>query len=255
MHLRSSGLLTTLLGLTLSFPALAFHPLITDDAGTQGAGVNQFETGYDYTRSKVGGVTDTERGVPFAYTRGITENFDLAIAVPYLRVGSTGAATESGTGNVELGAKWSFYNDEANKCSYAVSFDVALPVSGAKAARGLGDDKTVYGLTGILTQETHFGSFNVNVAYEHNRNNAGRENLFRLSAAPAWQLNEQWVLALDAGLQTNPDVAEDRWMGFTEVGVVYTPSEAMDISFGVIRELMDGPVSTTTATLGLTFHF
>lgn len=251
---RSVSFAAALFGLTLSMSAQAFHPLITDDAGTQGLGVNQFETGFDYSHSKTGNVTDIERGVPLAYTRGITENFDLGIGVPFVSVGS-GAARESGLGNVELGAKWNFHNDEANKRSYAVSASVALPVSDSKEARGLGDSKAVYGLTGIFTQETDFGSFNVNVAYERNRNNTGRENLFRISAAPAWQLNDQWIVALDVGLQTNPDVAEKKTMGFIEIGAVYTPSEAMDISFGVIRELMDGPVTNTTATLGLTFHF
>jgi hypothetical protein len=66
---------------------------------------------------------------------------------------------------------------------------------------------------------------------------------------------EGWKLALDVGLQTNPDRAEKARMGYLELGLVYSPSDDLDLSLGVTRELMDGTVSTTTATLGLTWRF
>ena len=43
-------------------------------------------------------------------------------------------------------------------------------------------------------------------------------------------------------------------MGFVELGLVYCPSQAVDLSLGVIRDLMDGPADTTTATAQVTWH-
>jgi hypothetical protein len=246
------------IALALPIQAHAFHPLITDDTGTQGVstqgtGNNQLEVGYDVSRSQLAGATDTARSLGLTYTRGITENLDLFIGVPR-QVNSP-----SGWGNVDIGAKWRFFEDEASKFGLALKPEVLLPVSRSAEAKGLGNGKVSYGVTLIASKETSFGEvhFNAELARSNFDDSAidDRKTFWRLSVAPVWAVAEGWKVALDLGLQTNPDRSQDATMAYAEAGVVYSPNDAFDLSFGLIRDLKDGPVETTTATAQVTWHF
>jgi len=198
-------------------------------------------------------VTDTARAIGITYTRGVTDNLDLYVGAAYQ------TSSPSGWGNVGIGAKWRFYEDEAAKRSLALKPEVLLPVSRRDELDGLGNGETSYGLTFIASQETSFGELHFNA--ELARNNLAvddpgvRKDFWRLSVAPVWAVAEGWKLALDLGLQANEDRSQDATMGFVELGLVYTPNDALDFSLGVIRDLMDGPVETTTATAQVTWHF
>ena len=80
--------------------------------------------------------------------------------------------------------------------------------------------------------------------------NAERRTLYRLSVAPVWDVTEEWKLALDAGVMTNPDRAAKARMGFVEIGAIYSPSKDLDLALGVIRNVMDGSANTLQATIG-----
>lgn len=246
---RLVHLATLAVALGLPIQALAFHPLITDDTGTQGTGGNQLEVGYDHSRSE----GETARAVGVTYTRGITDDLDLYVGAAYR------TSSPSGWGNVGIGAKWRFYENEASKLSLAIKPEVLLPVSEADEADGLGNGETSYGLTFIASKETAFGElhFNAEVARSNFADAAidDRQTFWRVSVAPVWAVAEGWKLALDLGLQTNADRSQDATMGYLELGLVYTPNDAIDLSIGVIRDLMDGPVESTTATAQLTWHF
>lgn len=244
------------IGLVSVLPAsaLAYHPLATDDTGTQGLAGNQLELGYDYAHSKAAGVVDIGREIPFTFTRGLTDSLDAFVGVA--RQTSPG----DGWGNVGVGVKWRFYEDEAAKFSMAMKPEFVLPISRAKEAAGFGNGRASYGLTLIATKETDFGELHFNLAVE--RSNYAdtvtfneRKNRYRLSVAPVWAVADKWKLALDLGLQTNPDPAEKSRMGYVELGVVYSPSEDLDLSLGITRDVMDGPVQSTSASFGLTWRF
>lgn len=234
---------------TLPLQAHAFHPLITDDTGTQGAGGNQFELAYDHVRSD----GETARALGLTYTRGVADSVDAFVGAAYQ------TSSPSGWGNVGVGVKWRFYENEANKLSLALKPEILLPVSRADEADGLGNGEVSYGVTFIASQETSFGElhFNAELARSNFADDAidDRKGFWRVSVAPVWAVAEGWKLALDLGLQANGDRSEDATMGFVELGVVYTPNDTMDLSFGVIRDLMDGAAETTTATAQVTLHF
>ena len=246
-----SAALAGLLAMPLS--AQAFHPLITDDTGTQGAGGNQFEVGYDYAKSREAGASETARGVPLTYTRGLLDNLDVFVGV------TRQTDPVSGWSNIGVGAKWRFHDNEASKLSMAIKPEIVFPVSRADEADGLGNGETSFALTFILSQETAFGAVHVNAGVERSNfadnSITDRKTVYRASIAPVWEVAEGWNLALDMGIQTNPDRGQDYTMGFIEVGAVYSPSDNLDLSLGIIRDLMDGPVETTSATLGLTWRF
>lgn len=239
--------------LAMPFQAQAFHPLITDDTGTQGAGGNQFEAGFDYVHQELGGVGASGRAVVLTYTRGVTDTVDAFVGSAYQ------TSKPNGWGNIAVGVKWRFYEDEASKLSLALKPTVLLPVSRGDEANGLGLGETSYGLNLIASKETSFGEVHVNAVVA--RDNLAdktipfRNNFWRVSAAPVWAVAEGWKVALDLGLMSNSDPAEDATMGFAELGVVYTPNDSIDLSLGVIRDLMDGPVETTVVTSQLTWHF
>jgi hypothetical protein len=233
----------------LSFQAYAFHPLVTDDTGTQGTGGNQLEVGMDYVDENPGHA----RALGITYTRGLTDTLDAFVGAAYQ------TSSPRGWGNVGVGLKWRFFEDEASKFSLALKPEILLPVSRADEAAGLGNGELSYGLTLIGSLETGFGELHFNL--EAARSNfddstiTDRKDFWRASVAPVWAVAEGWKLALDLGLMTNPDTTQDTTMGYVELGVVYSPSEQVDLSFGVIRDLMDGPASTTTATAQVTWHF
>jgi hypothetical protein len=233
--------------------AMAYHPLVTDDTGTQGATGQQLEVGYDWSRTKGAGLSETARAVPFTYTYGVRDNLDVFAGV----VRQTDPST--GWSNVGIGAKWRFYDNEASKLCLGLKPELLLPVSRTDEAKGLGHGEAAYGLTLILSQETGFGEIHGNLAVARvNYADAGitdRKTLYRLSVAPVWVVSEAWKLAVDLGLQTNPDRSQDSTMAYVELGAVYSPSKDLDLSLGVIRDLNDGPVTTTSAVLGLTWRF
>lgn len=237
----------------LPIQAYAFHPLITDDTGTQGAGGNQLEIGTDHGRAEDGGVTDTSRTIGITYTRGITDHLDLYVGAAYQ------TSSPSGWGNSVIGAKWRFYEDEASKLSFALKPEIVLPVSAADEAVGLGTGETSYGVALIASQETAFGELHFNAELARNNYRASppdvRKDFWRVSVAPVWAVAEGWKLAMDFGIQANADRSQDATMGFVELGLVYSPNDSFDLSLGVIRDVMDGPVETTTATAQVTWHF
>lgn len=258
MNIRTlSARLTSLRALCvaalLPAQALAYHPLITDDTGTQGLGGNQLELGFDYARSTSEGTVDIGRGVPFTYTRGLTDRLDAFAGVSRI------TSPNAGWSNVGIGAKWRFYEDEASMTSLAIKPEIVLPVSASDEADGLGNGKTSYGLTLILTRGVPFGELHMNLAAERNTyaddTITDRRSRYRASIAPVWAVAEDWKLALDLGVQTNPDRTEKARMGYAELGVIYSPSKDLDLSLGIIRDLMDGEVRTTSATLGVTWRF
>lgn len=245
----------------LSGPASPFQPLVTDDTGTQGPRGNQIETAYNHTVDKGPGTREVTRELPLVYTRGFTEALDLYVGAGYIRTAPQDADPERGLGNVALGAKWRFYEDEASKLSFALKPEVLLPVSSKREARGLGTARMSYGTTFIASQETGFGAVHANLAVERVRyeddalNSAERRTLWRLSVAPVWDVSDGWKLALDAGVMTNPNRAERASMGYIEIGAIYSPSKQLDLAAGVVRNVRDGEIRTTFGTLGLTWRF
>lgn len=239
--------------LLASCPALAYHPLTTDDTGTQGLAGNQLEIGYDQAWSKAAGVSDVGREIPLTYTRGIHDALDVFVGA------ARAVRPANGWGNVGIGAKWRFFESEADHHSLALKPEILLPVSAAREAAGFGYGATSYGLTLIYSRETAFGEVHANLAWERGEFDDpainDRRNLYRVSIAPVWAVAEGWKLALDLGLMTNPDRAGKSRMGYMELGLVYSPSEDLDLGVGVTRDLLDGDVSTTSLTLGVTWRF
>lgn len=209
-------LINALTGLAMALPAaaLAFQPLITDDTGTQGAGGNQIEAGYNQTRERSLGAETVTGEIPLVYTRGITDALDIYVGGTRMRiVPDAPGTTESGWSNPVIGAKWRFYDSEASKLSFALKPELSAGVSGSREARGLGTGSTSWGLGLLMTQETGFGQFLANLQI---------------------------------------DRAAKDWMAYMELGAIYSPGKDLDFALGVIRNTRDGETRSTQVTTGLT---
>lgn len=252
--------LLTLAGFSL--PAAAFHPLITDDTGTQGSGGNQLEFLFNEDRANAAGNIERLRTRPIVYTRGLTETLDVVARLSHARIrSSTPGRDASGAGNPSFGIKWRFYENEETKTSYALKPEVLLPVSAGFERAGLGTGKTSGGLTLILTQLVPFGGIHINAGVGHDgyreASNYPNTTTMRASIAPVWDLSGQWKLAFDLGTETARAAGARIRSNFAELGAIYSPGKELDFALGILRSSDNGSPSTTkhTATAGITWRF
>lgn len=241
--------------------AQAMHPLITDDAKTQGAGKFQFEVNGSHSadRETIDGITSksTEAGLVSSLTYGVGETVDLFIDVPYVR----SVAKEDGVilhnvngpSDISVGAKWRFFENEGT--SFAVKPLVSLP-SGDEE-RGLGAGRTGYGAYLVATKDFEPEEVEVflNIGYFRNGNKAGEStNIWHASLAVVYEPVEDLYLAVNAGMEKNPDRAADEDPAFGLVGIVYEAGEDLDLSLGFKMGLNDAEADRT-ALAGVTVRF
>lgn len=252
--------LLTLAGFSL--PAAAFHPLITDDTGTQGSGGNQLEFLFNEDRANAAGNIERLHTLPVVYTRGLTETLDVFAGLSYARIRSgTSGGDASGGGNPSFGTKWRFYQSERNKTSFALKPEVLFPISAGREGAGLGEGKTSGNLALILTQVVPFGAIHINAGVARNRyrdtlNHPDRTTT-RASIAPVWDVTGQWKLAVDLATQSAHAGGAKVRSNFAELGGIYSPNRDLDFALGILHVPdNDGPrTSRHTATAGITWRF
>lgn len=241
-------------------PVLAFQPLVTDDTGTQGAGGNQLEGGY----ARVAVADDREKSATFAYTRGIADTLDAFVETSHVSNEPAGGPDTSGWSNVVVGAKWRFLECDECKYSLALKPAVVLPVGEQKELDGLGTAKTSWEATLIGTMEFDWGALHANALIGRERfkdqANGPDADIWQLSIAPAVQLGEQWLVAVDLGTGESEaaDGSGTTETTFAELGTVFAPNEDLELALGVIRargELAGVRAYATEITAGVTWRF
>jgi len=170
---------------TVSYAA---HPLITDDAGTQGKGKVQIEINSEFSRDKEkeDGVIIKERGGELAtiISYGITDNADIVLGIPYqwFRIKEDGDTVEKedGISDMSLELKWRFF--EKDGLSLALKPGITLPTGDED--KGLGTGRVTYRLFFITTKEIEPWAFHLNLGYIRNENKVDeRKDLWHLSLA------------------------------------------------------------------------
>jgi len=223
--------------------ALAAHPLITDDTGTQGKGKFQLEVNGEYgdDSETTFGVKAGEKGgaLETVFSAGLIDSADLVFAVPYewSRTKENGIPTSDsdGIGDLSLELKWRFF--EKSGFSLAVKPSVTLP--SGNEDKGLGSGKVGFGATLIATQEFDPFAVHLNLGYFHARFKqwedqvANRSDIWSASIAGTAEVMEGLRLAANVGLETNPDKTSDTPPAFALAGAIYSLTGYLDLDLGV----------------------
>jgi hypothetical protein len=259
---------TVLLGILFWFAfipaAYAAHPLITDDAGTQGRGKFQFEIDNQLSYKKDNRQNDdgtsttvktTAAETKLMATYGIVDNVDLVLGVPYqwqrIETDGAGIAKADGLADISFEVKWRFF--EKNGWSMAVKPGLTLP-AGDKD-KGLGTGRTGYTFFFIATKEWEPLAFHANLGYRRNENNVDQRNdIWHASLAAEWKLRKNLRLVANAGVERNTDRTSSIDPAFILGGIVYSLTDSFDFDLGIKGGLT--PVDPDyTCLAGVTYRF
>ena len=160
--------------------AMAAHPLVSDDTGTQGRGHSQFELSTDRDRTRTDAGVERAQSTAATYSYGVHDDVDLGISVPHVYQRAPGEAHQQGLGDVALQAKWRFHAGE--RWSLALKPAVTLP-SGSHG-KGLGNGRATTALHLLAQYEAEPVTWLVNVGGTHNNSRDGqRKALWSASTA------------------------------------------------------------------------
>jgi len=246
--------MASLLLLLSAAPAMAAHPLITDDTGTQGKGRFQIEVNAEYAHARSEGVTATATQLASTLSYGVSDPFDIVLAVPYqfVRLRDSGISSgEEGLSDVTLEAKWRFYDRDG--LSLALKPGVSLPTGDGE--KGLGAGKTGYHLFFIGSKEIETWAFHLNAGYLRNDNRAGEiKDLWHASAAATLRATGDLTLAANIGIETNAARDANGHPAFILGGVVYSVTEDLDLDIG-IKGGLTRPETDYAVLTGITYRF
>lgn len=245
--------------LVLPVSSWAAHPLITDDAGTQGKGKFQLEVNGQYDRDKepVAGVTvkstGGEAGATLSY--GIVGDVDLVLSLPYVwgAVEEDGVVVydEKGVSDATVEAKWRFF--EKDGLGFALKPGISFPTGDDE--KGIGTGKTGYRLFLIGSKEVTRWAFHANLGYIRNENKAEEAvDLWHVSFATTYAIVNDLKLVANVGSEKNPDKAGDNDPAFLIAGVIYSVNENFDIDAGV-KYGMNSSETDLSLMAGMAFRF
>jgi hypothetical protein len=220
--------------------AYAAHPLITDDAGTQGKGKAQLEFTGEYGHDNEDGLITNTLIFPLTpvLSYGITDAVDLVLGIPFERLESKQAGvstTKSGISDSSIQMKWRFY--EKDGISFAVKPGVTLPTGDED--KGLGNGKSTYSAFFIATEATEPWAFHFNIGYLRNDyklqsdEDANRKDIWHISIASQVKAVKNLTIMADIGMERNPDKNSDTNPAFLLGGIIYSVTDNLDIDFGV----------------------
>jgi hypothetical protein len=221
-------------------PAIAWaaHPLITDDAGTQGQGKVQVELNgqYDSDKETINGVSVESKGGQVAATLsyGVIENADIVLSLPYqwgkAKEDGVTVYDERGIEDTTVEVKWRFF--EKDGLSLALKPGLRVPTGNDE--KGLGAGRTGYHAFIIGSKEAGPWAFHVNLGYIGNENNVDEEkNIWHASLATTYEIIKDLKVVGNIGIERNSDKTANSDPAFLIGGVIYSLSENVDIDFGV----------------------
>ena len=240
-------------------PAFGAHPLISDDAGTQGMGKSQIEWSGQYDRqmedaAKTG--TWTAKG---QLTYGLINPLDLGVEGPYLwgRLRESGdTAAVDGMGDVTVGLKWRFFQREG--LGFAVKTCLNLPTGDEE--KGLGFGREGYGVVLIASRESLPWAFHVNAGYSHKEygqdavRNTNRRDLWNVSAACEYVFTEDIKIVGNVGIECSPAVTSNDNPSFLLGGIIYSIGENLDVDMG-IKSVLNRWNTDYSVLAGITMRF
>lgn len=240
----------------LSCPAATFaaHPLITDDAGTIGAGKTQLEINGEYGHEKEDGVTTKTTQGAASLSYGLSGSMDLIVGLPYQHIRTTDDTTimtENGFSDTSIEVKWRVY--EHDDLGLAIKPGLTLPTGDDEA--GLGAGKASYRLFSIISKEMNPWAFHLNLGYIRNENTLDeKKDIWHASIASTFAVTDNLKAVANLGVESNSDELADTDPAFFLAGLIYALSEEFDLDCG-IKYGLNGAETDYTALAGITWRF
>lgn len=216
----------------------AAHPLITDDAGTQGKGKFQLELNGQYNSDKetVNGVSTKTTGGQAAATlsHGILENVDLVLNIPYqwkkTEENEATAYNERGFSDTVLETKWRFFEKEG----YGLALKPGIRFPTGNSDKGLGTGEAGYQAFLIGSKEMAPWAVHANLGYIRNENKVNEQkNIWHASLATTWEAVKKLKLVANIGIERNHDDNARNNPAFLLGGMIYSVTENFDLDCGV----------------------
>jgi hypothetical protein len=246
-------LIALLIVLCWSATALAAHPLITDDAFTQGKGNFQFEIDGESSHQNKDGVVVDATVITSMLTYGIIDQTDIILGIPYsyLRQADSATNTEYGISDTSLALKWKFY--EKGGLSLAFKPGITLPTGNDE--RGLGSGRATYNIFFIATEVIGPWLIHLNLGYKRNENKVdAREDLWHASLAGEMKITKNFRAVVNVGVETNPDRSSSINPVFIIGGIIYSIRENFDLDFG-LKSWLQSFDTDYSILAGLTLRF
>ena len=233
----------------------AAHPLVTDDAGTQGKGNFQLEVNGQYDHDKENGATTTGGQTAAALTYGVTDKIDLAVGIPYSWIQedpSQSSSGENGFSDATVDVKVRLW--EKDGLSFAIKPGLSFPTGDDD--KGLGAGKIGYHFYVIGMKEAGAWTFLANLGYLRNETdlNNCEKDIWHVSFATIYAVDEHWKIVADvlADRNSDKDGKNDPVSGI--IGVIYSPAKNIDLDLGVKAGLTDSATDWSLLA-GTTFRF
>ncbi|KAF0155994.1 MAG: hypothetical protein FD159_1912 [Syntrophaceae bacterium] len=240
--------------------AVAGHPLVTDDAGTQGRGKGQMEFGLSLFRDKdkIDELTTlkAEGGeATIGVTVGLVDSLDVVLSVPYLWFTVDGNDTRldhaSGLSDINLGAKWRFLE----KDGWALAIKPGISLPSGDEDKGLDSGHTDYRLFLIASKEFEPVALHFNLGFIRHQNNAdARKDIWHASLAAEVAVIKDLKLLANVGIERNLASDSETHPAFVLVGISYDVSERITVDAG-IKYSLTSPETDWTYLTGLTIKF
>jgi hypothetical protein len=244
--------------------AIAAHPLITDDTGTQGKGKFQIEINgligidkdiqVDESGTPVT-VKSQENEIMTSITYGIIDPVDLILSFPYQwknsEIDSSTILNEKGISDISIEVKWRFFEKE--HFSIALKPGITLPTGDTD--KYLGTGRMTCSVFFITSTEIDPLDFHLNLGYIRNENKLDqREDIWHASLASEWKVFKVLKVVTNMGVEQNTDKTSSVERAFILGGIIYSPIENLDIDVGI----KTGITSSETDYMflgGITFRF
>ncbi|HEX6827462.1 MAG TPA: transporter [Burkholderiales bacterium] len=213
-------------------PALALHPLITEDAYTLGKGKAQLEVGLEHLQIRRDGTEERSDLLRPVFSYGVLENLDVMVGLPVAQVrveGPGGADHRHGLGDATLDVKWRFHEAPGVK----VALKPGVTFATGDVEQGFGGGRVAAGASLVATFERKNWNWNLHGGYLWNDNKAGdRRDLWHVSGSLVYQVRAGLQLALDAALDSPLDPSQHAWPVVLLGAVIYSPRKDLDLDLG-----------------------
>lgn len=229
--------------------ARAMHPLISEDTGFLGKGGRQAEAGFEYSQTAEGGDAYS-RALAVEVSYGLTDKADLLFTVPW-NAWTAGGVSESGVGDLALEVKFAV----AEKAGWTFALKPGVSFAAGDEEKGLGSGRSALWTHAIAGRAAGPWQFYLNAGYFLNRNSGGEEeDILKGSAAAIVEVAPKVLASADLSTETSADPASLKHPLTSIFGLVWSPSESLDLDAGVKLGLNDA-ADDLGLLAGLTFRF